>query len=398
MTGLKIRALDQQDRDNNGPLRILIEKTRNGIAGLLLNGTVAGTRQVKVVPSGTRAQLSADSDDGALSLDKDVQLVPGDVICAHDDPVEAADQFNADVDWTGKEPLLPGRAYDFLFAGERKMAGTFTGIKYRIIRDREDHLAAVQLERGEHGVCTFELDSEIAFTPFGENRQLGQFRVISRKDGRISGSGKLNFALRRARNIHRQPIDLNRVHRASQKHQSPCVVWFTGLSGSGKSAIANALELRLNDLGKHTYLLDGDNIRHGLCRDLGFTDADRVENIRRIGEVAKLMADAGLIVLTAFISPFSDERRMARKMMNDGEFIEVFVDTPMHICEQRDEKGLYAKARAGLIKNFTGIDSAYEKPQQAEVTIDTLKMSVEEAADKVLAYLQNLGKLKDRQP
>jgi bifunctional enzyme CysN/CysC len=246
----------------------------------------------------------------------------------------------------------------------------------------------------EIGVCNLSLDEQVPFAPYEEDRDLGGFIIIDRFTNNTVGLGLIHFALRRASNIHWQALDVNKATRASSKNQKPTVLWFTGLSGSGKSTVANIVEKRLTAMGHHTYLLDGDNVRHGLNRDLGFTDADRVENIRRVSEVARLMADAGLIVLVSFISPFRSERRMAREMLEAGEFVEVHVDTPLEVCEARDVKGLYAKARAGEIKNFTGIDSAYEAPENAEVRIDTSEKTPDVTAGEIIEYLENAGRLK----
>ena len=386
---LKVRPAP--DHAEDGPLAIRIVESDGAVCGEWLAGQPEPGARVKIVPGGIAARLETVTGD-CIGFDRPVALLPGNVVCAHDDPLQAADQFEVDIDWCGKEPLLAGRAYDFLFGGVR-VTGAVTKIKYMTVEGSDEHLAAKTLAGGNSGVCTISLKQEIAFAPFDENRLLGGFAMADRSNGAVCGHGKINFALRRASNIHRQAIDLDHNARAAQKGQAPCVVWFTGLSGSGKSTIANALEGRLHDLGKHTYLLDGDNIRHGLNRDLGFTDADRVENIRRIAEVARLMADAGLIVIASFISPFASERRMARNLMREGEFVEVFVDAPLELCEARDEKGLYAKARAGKIANFTGIDSDYERPGQAEITLDTSRLEPDESAEVIVNFLKENGKL-----
>jgi bifunctional enzyme CysN/CysC len=285
------------------------------------------------------------------------------------------------------EPLPPGRAY-LLKIGARTVGASVTEIKHRVNVNTLEHTAAKRLELNEIGVCNISLDQAVPFEAYADNRELGGFILIDRISNRTVGAGMLNFALRRADNIHWQHTDVTKQSRAALKGQRGQVVWLTGLSGAGKSTIANLVEKRLHALGRHTYLLDGDNVRHGLNKNLGFTEEDRVENIRRVAEVAKLMVDAGLIVLTAFISPFRAERRLAREILQGDEFIEVFVDTPLAVAEQRDVKGLYAKARAGQLKNFTGIDSPYEAPETPELRIDTTTMSPVEAAERIVEWLE----------
>ena len=271
--------------------------------------------------------------------------------------------------------------------GAQTVSVTVAEPKYQINVNTLDHSAAKTLDLNSIGVANITTDRAIPFAPYSENRELGGFILIDKITNATVAAGLINFALRRAQNIHWQATDINRDHHANLKNQKPMVLWLTGLSGSGKSTIANAIEKKLAQMNRHTFLLDGDNVRHGLNKDLGFTEADRIENIRRVGEVARLMTDAGLIVITAFISPFRAEREMVRQMMQPGEFIEVFIDTPLHIAEQRDVKGLYAKARAGELKNFTGIDSPYEAPENPEIIIDTTQMDVEPAADKIVKLL-----------
>jgi bifunctional enzyme CysN/CysC len=290
--------------------------------------------------------------------------------------------------------MLPGRPY-LMKIGARTLGATITSLKYRVNVNTIEHLAAKKLDLNEIGICNVGLDRPIPFDPYTENRATGGFILIDRHSHDTVGAGLIQFALRRADNIHWQALDVNKTARSHLKGQKPCVLWFTGLSGAGKSTIANLVEKRLLSAGKHTYLLDGDNIRHGLNKDLGFTDADRVENIRRVAEVSRLMVDAGLIVLVSFISPFRSERRMARDLVAEGEFIEVFVDTPLEEAEKRDAKGLYKKARRGELKHFTGIDSPYEAPEHPEIRIDTTTTTPDEAVDEIVARLADGGILSD---
>jgi bifunctional enzyme CysN/CysC len=291
-----------------------------------------------------------------------------------------------------EEPMLPGRPY-LIKHGTRTVTGSITAPKYKVNVNTLEHLAAKQLELNEIGICNLSFDRAVAFDAYGDNREMGSFILIDKLTNDTVGAGLIHFALRRADNIHWQALDVNKQARASLKGQRACVLWFTGLSGAGKSTIANLVEKRLHALGRHTYILDGDNVRHGLNRDLGFTDADRVENIRRVAEVARLMVDAGLIVLVSFISPFRSERRLARDLMEAGEFFEVYVDTPLAEAEKRDPKGLYKKARRGELKNFTGIDSPYEPPENPEIHLRTQTHSAEESAEQVLARLREAGTL-----
>jgi bifunctional enzyme CysN/CysC len=321
-----------------------------------------------------------------LTLTDEVDCSRGDVIAAADDPLEVSDQFETTLIWMSDEPLLPGRPY-WLKIGAKTVSATVTDIKHQVNVNTLEHLAAKTLELNEIGVCNISLDQPIAFDAYEANPDMGGFILIDRTTNSTVGAGLIHFALRRAQNVHWQALDVTREARADLKGQKPAVLWFTGLSGAGKSTIANLVEKKLLSLGRHTVLLDGDNVRHGLNRDLGFTDADRVENIRRVAEVAKLMADAGLIVLVSFISPFRAERQMARAMMADGEFFEVFVDTPLAEAEKRDVKGLYKKARAGQLKNFTGVDSPYEAPDAAEIRIDTTKLDAAAAAALIVEQL-----------
>jgi bifunctional enzyme CysN/CysC len=309
--------------------------------------------------------------------------------------LQVADQFQATLIWLSEEPMLQGRTYR-MNIGAKSVLATIAPLKYRINTDTLDRDPAEKLESGDVGVAEIELNHPISFHPFKESRDHGSFIVRDRVTNQIVGLGLLDFALRRAANVHWQALDVTKDVRARQKGQRPCVLWFTGLSGAGKSTIANLVEKRLLWLDRHTYLLDGDNVRHGLNKDLGFTAQDRVENIRRVAEVAKLMADAGLIVLASFISPFRTERRMVRELMDPGEFVEVFVDAPLDVVERRDPKGLYRKARRGELRNFTGIDSPYEIPEQPEVRIDTTAVSADDAADRIIDRLVELGLLENR--
>jgi len=394
----------EAEADAAKPLRMPVQWVNRpnqdfrGFAGQIASGSVAPGAEVRIVPSGrvTRVEriVSAGGDlEGAvagqsvtLTFADQVDCSRGDVIAAGADPPEAADQFEAAIVWMADEPLLPGRGY-WLKIGTQTVTATVHEPKYEVNVNTLDHLAAKTLELNGIGVAEIATDREIVFERYADSRVLGGFILIDKLSNATVGCGMLHFALRRALNIHRQHLDVSRETHATLKGQKPAVLWFTGLSGAGKSTIANLVEKKLVARGRHTFLLDGDNVRHGLNRDLGFTDADRIENIRRVGEVARLMADAGLIVMTAFISPFRAEREMVRAMLPEGEFIEVFVDTPLAEAEKRDAKGLYAKARAGELKNFTGIDSPYEPPADAEIRIDTTQMSPEQAADLIVAEL-----------
>ncbi|HTM70617.1 MAG TPA: sulfate adenylyltransferase subunit CysN [Luteimonas sp.] len=369
-----------------------------GFAGTVAAGAVAPGDAIVVLPSGQRSRIArivtaagdlARAEAGqavVLTLDDEIDASRGDVIASAAQPPEIADQFAAHLLWMGDQPLLPGRPY-WLRIGTRTVGAQVTEIKHRVDVNTQEELAAKSLEINEVGYCNLYLDQAVPFEAYADNRELGAFILIDRQDNATVGAGTIDFALRRAGNIHWQHLDVDKAARARIKHQQPRCLWFTGLSGAGKSTIANLVEKRLTALGRHTYVLDGDNVRHGLNKDLGFTDADRVENIRRVAEVARLMVDAGLIVLVSFISPFRAERRMARALFAEGEFVEVYVDTPLDVAEARDAKGLYAKARAGELRNFTGIDSPYEAPEAAEVVLDTLAESPEVLADRLAALL-----------
>jgi bifunctional enzyme CysN/CysC len=325
-----------------------------------------------------------------LTLADEVDISRGDVLAPATSRPEISDQFSAHILWMAEEEMLPGRQY-LLKIGARTVPASVTELKHKIDVNTLDHSAAKTLALNEVGYGNLALTQPIAFDPYSDNRDTGGFILIDRFSNNTVGAGMIDFGLRRATNVHWQALDIDKRVRAELKGQKPAVLWFTGLSGSGKSTVANLVERKLFAQGRHTYLLDGDNIRHGLNRDLGFTDADRVENIRRVGEVAKLFADSGLIVLVSFISPFRSERRMARELLPAGEFIEVFVDTPIEVCMQRDPKGLYQKARAGQIKNFTGIDSPYEAPEAAEILLSGGQYSAEDLCDQVIEYLATSG-------
>ena len=369
-----------------------------GFSGLIASGRVKSGDSVRVLPSGKTSTVSRivayDGDlevanagqSVTLTLADEIDCSRGDVIAMADSPPEAADRFEATIVWLDDEPLLPGRGYWFKLATQT-VSATVQPPKYEINVNTLEQLAAKTLELNAIGVAEIATDKPLVFEAYAENRTLGGFILIDKISNRTVAAGMLHFALRRAQNVHWHASDTGREAHAALKNQKPLVLWFTGLSGSGKSTIANEVEKRLRLMNRHTFLLDGDNIRHGLNKDLGFTDADRVENIRRVGEVAKLMTDAGLIVLTAFISPFRAERDMVRAIIPEGEFVEIFVDTPLDVAEARDVKGLYRKARAGNLKNFTGIDSPYEAPEQPEIRVNTVKTTPVEAAEAIIRRL-----------
>ena len=369
-----------------------------GFSGQIASGTIAQGDMVRVVPSGKTTKIARivtmDGDlpmavagqSVTLTFDDEIDCSRGDVIAIADAPPMVADQFESTLVWMDETVLLPGRNY-IMKIGTQTVEASVQSLKYQINVNNTEHLAVKTLALNDIGVVEIGTTRPIVFEAYGDNRDLGGFILIDKMSHATIAAGMLHFSLRRAQNVHWQASDIDRQAHAAQKNQKPRVLWFTGLSGSGKSTIANALEKRLYQDGQHSFLLDGDNVRHGLNKDLGFTDAARVENIRRVGEVAKLMTDAGLIVLTAFISPFQAEREMVRKMLPEGEFIEVFVDTPLAVAEQRDVKGLYKKARAGELKNFTGIDSPYEAPSAPEIHIDTHTTSVEQAVEDIIDWL-----------
>ena len=375
-----------------------------GFSGTIASGMVRPGDRVVACPSERESTVerivTGDGDLEAAGTGQSVTLVladeidvgRGDLLAGAADSPAATDQFAANLLWMHEDPLLPERQY-LLKIGTRVTTAQVTALRYRIDVSTLEHAAARTLALNEVGVCNFALGEAVAFDPYREVRETGGFILIDRFTNATVGAGMIEFGLRRADNLAWQDLDVGKAQRARHKGQRPCILWFTGLPASGKSTTANRVERKLAALGRHSYLLDGDNVRLGLNRDLGFTDADRVENIRRVAEVAKLFVDAGLIVLVSFISPFRDERRMARELVEEGEFIEIFVDTPLVECERRDPKGLYRKARAGEIVNFTGIDSAYEPPENAEIELRTVERSVEELSDEVIDHLREGGYL-----
>ncbi|UVJ46015.1 sulfate adenylyltransferase subunit CysN [Pseudomonas sp. LS1212] len=369
-----------------------------GYAGSVVAGSIRCGERIRVLPSGKESRIAsiitpAGEQDQAicgqaitLTLEDEIDISRGDIIAPVASPLAVADQFEATLVWMGEEPMLPGRPY-LLKIGSRTLGMTCATLKYKVNVNTLEQLAARTLELNEIGVGNLSLDQAIPFDAYADNRDTGGFIVIDRLSNNTVGAGMLHFALRRSQNVHWQAIDVNRQAHALLKGQTPCILWFTGLSGAGKSTIANLVERKLHALGRHTYLLDGDNVRHGLNKDLGFSEADRVENIRRVAEVARLMLDAGLITLVSFISPFRSEREMARKLASDGVFIEIYIDTSIEVAEQRDPKGLYKKARRGELQNFTGIDSPYEPPVSPDIRIDTCTDSAEVAAERIVEHV-----------
>ena len=378
-----------------------------GFSGTIAGGTVKVGDEVIVMPTASRShiarivtatgdlEVAQTGQSVTLTLEDEIDISRGDIICGGQAPALISDQFAAHLLWMREEEMLPGRQY-YMKIHNKLVSASISDLKHKVNVNTLAHQAGKTLELNEVGVCNISLDQAIAYDPYAENKDTGSFILIDRRTNETVGVGMLDFSLRRAQNVVWQELKVDKETRAEQKHQKPAVLWFTGLSGSGKSTVANLVEQKLYDRGRHTYTLDGDNVRHGLNKDLGFTDVDRVENIRRVGEASKLMVDAGLIVLVSFISPFISERRLARRLVEENEFIEIFVNTPLELCEQRDPKGLYKKARAGEIKNFTGIDSGYEAPEAAELEIKTDEVSAEEAADQIIHYLENNGYLSAR--
>ena len=393
-------AASSQSRPFRMPVQWVNRPNREfrGFAGLIGSGCISTGDKIRVLPSGTEStvarivtydgdlELAGAGRSVTLTLTDEIDISRGDIITSADSPCSSADQFQARILWMNDSAMMPGRQYLFK-SNSQTSPMTLGRLKHRIDVNTLEELPAKVLDMNEIGVCNISLSSRIAFDPYDDDPVMGGFVIVDRMTNNTVGMGLIDFALRRADNIHWQSMDVTKQSRAEQKSQRPRLIWFTGLSGSGKSSIANILEKKLQAMGRHTITLDGDNIRHGLNRDLGFTKADRVENIRRVGETSKLMVEAGLICISSFISPFASEREMVRAMLDEGEFVEVFVDTPLEVCEQRDVKGLYAKARAGELPNFTGISSPYESPQDPEIRIDTTALSAEEAAEQIIDYL-----------
>ena len=393
-------AASSQSRSFRMPVQWVNRPNREfrGFTGLIGSGCISTGDRIRVLPSGTEStvarivtydgdlELAGAGRSVTLTLTDEIDISRGDIIASADSPCSSADQFQARILWMDDSAMMPGREYLFK-SNSQTSSMTLGRLKHRVDVNTLEELPAKVLDMNEIGVCNISLSSRIAFDPYDADPVMGGFVIIDRMTNNTVGMGLIDFALRRADNIHWQSMDVTKQSRSEQKSQRPRLIWFTGLSGSGKSSIANILEKKLQAMGRHTITLDGDNIRHGLNRDLGFTKADRVENIRRVGETSKLMVEAGLICISSFISPFASEREMVRSMMAEGEFVEVFVDTPLEVCEQRDVKGLYAKARAGELPNFTGISSPYEYPQDPEIRIDTTQVSAEEAAEQIIDYL-----------
>jgi bifunctional enzyme CysN/CysC len=400
-----LETVDVSREEKEEPFRLPVQWVNRphldfrGYAGAVASGKVKPGDEVVIQPSGKRVHVArivtADGDldiahrgDAVtLTFAEEVDASRGDIISGVEEAPAIADQIAARIVWFDEEPMLPGRTYA-IKCGSQTTTATISSLKYKLNVDNLDHVAGKTLELNEVGSCNLSTGKALVFDPYTENAETGSFILIDRFTHNTVAAGMIEFGLRRATNIQWQALSIDKTARSRLKGQQPCVLWFTGLSGSGKSTIANMLEKRLHALGRHTYVLDGDNIRHGLNKDLGFTDADRVENIRRVAETAKLFVEAGLIVMVSFISPFRSERRMARELFQEGEFVEVYVDTPIDVCEARDPKGLYRKARAGLISHFTGIDSDYEVPERAELTVNTSKTTAEALAEALLAELR----------
>jgi bifunctional enzyme CysN/CysC len=403
-----LEAAEVSTNNETRPLRLPVQWVCRphldfrGYAGTLTSGRVAPGDPVAVLPSGLRSRvgrvMTARSDDGdasageavVLTLTDEIDVGRGDIICAASDPVEISDKFSAKIVWLGEQPMLRGRSYIWR-CGPQTAIAQIGACKHKIDVNDLKQVAGRSLSLNEIGLCEFSLDRQVAFEPYSMSRENGGFILIDRLTNDTVGAGMIDFALRRSLNIGWQAVEVDKAARVHIKSHQPCCLWFTGLSGAGKSTIANTLERRLHAIGVHTYLLDGDNVRHGLCRDLGFTEADRVENVRRISEVARLMTDAGLITLVSLISPFEAERKSARELFTAGEFIEVFVDTPLAVCEARDPKGLYGKARRGQIRNLTGVDQIYEAPQFPDMRFDTSIQGIDDIVDMMIAKLSRRG-------
>jgi bifunctional enzyme CysN/CysC len=405
-----LESVEVEDETQHKPFRMPVQWVNRpdldfrGFTGQIASGSVKVGDRLRALPSGRESNVARIVTFGGdlkeavagqsvtLTLTSEIDVSRGDVLSVGNVPPETAHQFEATVVWMHDNPMLQGREY-LMKIGARTVSATITPLKHKINVNTLEHVAAEKLELNDIGVVELELDRGIAFEPYATDRSLGGFILIDRLTNNTVGAGMLNFSLRRSQNVHWQALDVSKATRAKAKGQKACVLWLTGLSGAGKSTIANLVEKQLLAMGRHTYLLDGDNVRHGLNKDLGFTAQDRVENIRRVAEVSKLMVDAGLIVLVSFISPFRSERRMARELLETGEFFEIHVSTPLAEAEKRDVKGLYKKARAGQLKNFTGIDSPYEEPEHAELTLDTTAMSAPAAAERIVELLRNAGVL-----
>jgi bifunctional enzyme CysN/CysC len=407
----RLESVEPEDARRAGPFRMPVQWVNRpdldfrGFAGVVVGGTVAPGDPVRVLPGGRQSAVARvvtyDGDreravageSVTITLADEIDISRGDVIAAAEEPPQVADQFEADLIWMDDAPLMPGKHY-LLKLGTRTVGATIAHPKYRVDVNTMQQLAAKTLELNEIGVVTVSLDRPVPFDPYAENRDMGGFILIDRVTNATIAGGLLHFALRRSQNVHWQAIEVDKASRTAMNPHRPGVIWFTGLSGAGKSTLANVVERKLHAAGMRTFLLDGDNVRHGLTKDLGFIEADRIENIRRVAEVAKLMVDAGLIVLVSFISPFREERQLARDLLEPGEFCEVYVDTTLQVAEERDTKGLYAKARRGELKHFTGIDSPYEPPIDPEVHIETAEVDVEAGAEQVIETLGRLGILR----
>ncbi len=400
-----LETVDVDSDRTTGPFRMAVQWVNRpdsdfrGFAGTITRGVLRPGDEIVSLPAGRRTTVERivtyDGDlDAAragdavtLTLGDEIDISRSDVLCAPDTQAEVSDQIAANVIWMDTTPMLPGRNY-ILKSGNQTVTASISTLKHKLNVDNLEHQAGTTLELNEVGYCNLSLNKPLVFDPYTQDREMGGFILVDRLTNATVAAGMIEFGLRRATNIHWQALEIDKSVRSELKAQKPCALWFTGLSGSGKSTVASLLEKQLHARGRHTYVLDGDNVRHGLNKDLGFTDADRVENIRRIAETAKLFVDAGLIVLVSFISPFRSERRMARHLFDESEFLEVFVDTPLEMCEQRDPKGLYKKARAGEIKNFTGIDSVYEKPERADIRLEADKRTPEELVETLLTHLE----------
>lgn len=405
-----LENMEVVDHSGNQPFRLPVQWVNRansefrGFAGTVAGGKVRPGDEIIVLPSGARSSIdriiTMDGDLEAgetgqavtLMLKDEIDVSRGSLICSRDHPAEQSAQFQAHIVWMSDKKMYPGRSYR-LKTVNQMVPVSITALKYRINVNDLTHEAARHLKLNEVGVCNITLGKPITFDAYKDNRQTGAFILIDSLTNETIGAGMLDFSLYRASNVVWQELEVGKAQRANQKNQKPAVLWFTGLSGSGKSTIANLVEKKLFEMGRHTYTLDGDNVRYGLNKDLGFKNEDRVENIRRVSETAKLMADAGLIVLVSFISPFHAERQMARNMMDEGEFVEIFVDTPLDVAEARDVKGLYKKARAGEIKNFTGISSEYQEPNHPEMRVNTVDLTAEKSAERIVDFLWESGVL-----